>query len=230
MTRLRSERGTWRYEIFRGKGRYVSETADFDRVLAASHTEKAHIDELLYMAGHLDRMYKQVEHLAVGVDFKTDEHPLLVLQGSGVVELRAGGRATQSGSRVIKYRTPNASSYPDRNNHASFVSEPGMQKVIESDGTTIITTQRVLYSTPNWNRSWEYAKTTEIFHSDSAGQGWGASYIGVSNRARTSGFMYRSGFAGSVRDRLILALAVADGTIEEMVVALKAERSELDRS
>ena len=42
--------------------------------------------------------------------------------------------------------------------------------------------------------------------------------------------MYRSGFAGSVRDRLILALAVADGTIEDMVLALKAERSELDRS
>ena len=223
-------RGTWRCEIFRGKGRYVSETADYDRDLADSTTEKTHIDELLYMARHLDKMYQQVEYLAVGLDLKTDEHPLLVLQGSGVVELRAGGRAKQSGSRVIGYRAPNGLPYPDRIHHDAFVSEPGMQKVIESNGTTIITTQRVLYSSPGWNRSWEFGKTTEIFHSDSAGQGWGASYICVANRARTSGFIYRSGFARSVRDRLVVALAVADGTIEDMVLSLKAERSELDRS
>jgi hypothetical protein len=33
-----------------------------------------------------------------------------------------------------------------------------------------------------------------------------------------------------VRDRLVLALAVADGTIEDIVLALKAERSELEQS
>jgi len=208
----------------------VSETSDHDRILDASTIEKNHIDELLFMARHLDKMYQQVEYLAVGVELKTDEHPLLVLQGSGVIELRAGGRATQKGSRVMSYQAPNGSPYPDRTHHDTFVAEPGIQKVIESDGTTIITTQRVLYSSPSWNRSWEYAKASEIFHADSAGQGWGASYIGVSNRARTSGFMYRKGFAQSVRDRLVLALAVADGTIEDMVLALKAERSELDRS
>jgi hypothetical protein len=229
MTRLGIERGTWRCEIFRGKGRYVSDTVDHERVLAASSTEQTHIDELLYMARHLDKMYRQVENLAVGVDLKTDEHPLLVLQGSGVVELRAGGRATRSASRVMSYQAPNGLPYPARTHHDTFVSEPGMQKVIEFNGTTIITIQRVLYISPTWNRSWEYAKTTEIFHSDSVGQGWGASYIGVSNRARTSGFMYRNGFAGSVRDRLVLALAVADGTIEDMVLALKAERSGLER-
>jgi hypothetical protein len=33
-----------------------------------------------------------------------------------------------------------------------------------------------------------------------------------------------------VRDRLVLALAVADGTLEDMVLALKAVRSDLDLS
>lgn len=206
----------------------MSDTAD--RVNAASSTEKAHIDELLYLARHLDKVYQRVEEMDFGVDLRTDEHPLLVVQGSGVVELRAGGRAARFDSQVIDYRAPNRSAYPDRTHHESFVTEPGMQKIIESDGATIITTQRVLYSSPTWNRSWEYAKAAEIFHTDYVSQGWGASFIGVSNRARTSGFMYRSGFACSVRDRLVLALAVADGTVEDMVLALKAERSELDRS
>jgi hypothetical protein len=208
----------------------VSETANDDRLLAASSAEKAHIDELLYLARHLDRIYQQVEETAIGVDLKTDENPLLVLKGSGVVEVRAGGRTAKTGSRVMNYRVPNGSSYPDRIHHDSFVTEPGTQKVIESDGTTLITTQRVLYSSSKWTRSWEYSKAAEIFHSDSVGQGWGASYIVVSNRARISGFTYRDGFARSVRDRLVLALAVADGTLEDMVLALKAERSELDRS
>jgi hypothetical protein len=52
----------------------------------------------------------------------------------------------------------------------------------------------------------------------------------IAHRARTSGFIYRSGFARSVPDRLVVALAVADGTIEDMVLSLKAERSELDRT
>ncbi len=205
----------------------MSETAT--RVFAPSSTEDARIDELLYLARHVERIYQQVEDMAFDVDLKTDEHPLLMLQGSGVVELRAGARTAKIDSRVMSYR-PNGSSYPDRTHHDMFVAEPGLQKVIESDGTTVITTQRVLYCSPNWNRSWEYSKAAVIFHSDSVGQGWGASYVGVSNRARISGFTYRSRFARSVRDRLVLALAVADGTLEDMVLALKAERSELDRS
>jgi hypothetical protein len=208
----------------------VSETADDDRGLAGWREENGHVDELLYMARNLDMVYKQFEHMALDLQLKANEHPLLVLQGSGVVELRASGVATQSGSRVIDYRATDAAFYPARTHHGRFVSEPGVQRIINSDGTAIITTDRVLYTSPTWNRVWEYAQTVEVFHSDAVGQGWGASYIGVSNRKKTSGFLYRSGFARSVRDRLALALAVADGTLEDLVLALKAEKAELDRS
>jgi hypothetical protein len=221
--------GTWEVRDHLG-GRWVSETTDADRGDAASSSELAHIDELLYMARNLNRIYEQVEDVAFGVDLKADEHPLLFLQSSGVVELRVGGKKPKARSQAKEFRTVNTSSYPVRTHHDLFVSEPYLRKIIESDGATLITTRRVLYSSLNWSRSWEYAKATEIFHSDAVGEGWRASYIGVSNRARTSGFIYRSGFARTVRDRLVLALAVADGTLEDMVLALKAERSELERS
>jgi hypothetical protein len=208
----------------------VSETADQDRGLANWSGEKRHVDELLYMARNLDKVYQQVERIAVGGRLKADEHPLLVLPGSGVVELRAGGGVARDDHRVMDYRASTGSSYPTRIDHDSFVSEPGAQQVIESDGTIIITTHRVLYSSPTWNRIWEYAHTVEVFHDDSVGQGWGASFIGVTNRKKTSGFMYRRGFAQTVRDRLVLALAVADGTLEDMVLALKARKAELDQA
>ena len=208
----------------------MSETADQDRGLAIWSNEKGHVDELLYMARNLEKVYQQVENISVGSRLKADEHPLLVLPGSGVVELRAGGGVARDGRRVMDYRASKGSSYPDRFHHDSFVSEPGAQRVIESDGTIIVTTHRVLFNSPTWNRVWEYAQTVEVFHADSVGQGWGASFIGVTNRKKMSGFMYRSGFARSVRDRLVLALAVADGTLEDMVLALKAEKAELERA
>ncbi|HWL50526.1 MAG TPA: hypothetical protein VNT92_11660 [Acidimicrobiia bacterium] len=208
----------------------MSETADQDRGLAIWSNEKGHVDELLYMARNLEKVYQHVENIAVGGRIKADEHPLLILSGSRVVELRAGGGVGRDDRRVIDYRTSNGSSYPDRFHHDSFVSEPGAQRVIEPDGTITITTHRILFSSPTWNRVWEYAQTDEVFHADSVGQGWGASFVSVANRKKTSGFMYRSGFARSVRDRLVLALAVADGTLEDMVLALKAEKAELDRA
>jgi hypothetical protein len=189
--------------------------------------EMNHVAELLYMARHLDRVYQQVEPHVVDVKLKADEHPVLVLQGSGVVELRAGGRTDRSNTRVSSYGAQYGGPYLDRINRDTM-TEPGVQRVIESDGTTIITTQRVMYASPTWHRVWEYAKTGEIFHSDSVEKDWAASYIRVSNRTKTSGFMYRRGFADSVRARLMLALAVADASIEEMILALKAEKAELE--
>ncbi len=201
---------------------------DHDEGTGVWREEMAHIDELLHMARNLDKVIQQVEHLAVGAPLKADEHPLLVLQGSRVVELRAGGGVAPGDHRVIDYRAPTDGSYPARFHHRSFALEPGAQKIIEYGGTAIITTQRVLYISPSWTRLWEFTRTVEVFHTESVGQGWGASYVNVSNRKRTSGFMYRSGFARTVRDRLVLALAVADGSLEDMVHALKAERDELD--
>lgn len=184
------------------------------------------------MARNLDKVYRQIETAALGVRLKADEHPILVLQGSGVVELRANGVADRRGARGIGSRPGNGAPSRVDPHHGTVVSEPGVPRLIDSEGTTIITTHRVLYTSPNWNRAWEYAKTVEVFHSDAvaAARGWGASYIEVSNRKKTSGFTYRSGFARSVRDRLMLAVAAAAGTLEDMVLALKAEKAELERS
>lgn len=216
--------------IFRGiKGRYVSETADFDRDHAAWNEEKNHIEELLYMANNLDRLCRPVEQEELGVKPRPDECVLMVLRGSGIVELRATGGADQGDSRGVGYRVTLGVSYRSGVHNGNFVSRPEVQRIVHSGGTALITTDRVVYTSPDRRRGWEYAKTVDVFNSDSVAQGWGASYLGVSNRQKTSGFTYRSGFARSVRDRLVLALAMADGTLDEMVSALEAERAELDR-
>ena len=71
-------------------------------------------------------------------------------------------------------------------------------------GTTYVT-QRVLYTSPTRNRDWMHAKTIDVFHSDTVGQGWEATYVSVSNRPKPSGFVYPLENARMVRDRLVLA-------------------------
>ena len=96
-------------------------------------------------------------------------------------------------------------------------------------GTTYVT-QRVLYTSPTRNRDQMHAKTIDVFHSDTVGQGWGATYVSVSNRPKPSGFVYPLENARMVRDRLILAYAVHDGTIEDLSTGLKGRLVELERT
>jgi len=215
-------------EIFRGiKGRYISDTADFDRDLAAWREEKDHVDELLYMARNLDKLSPRVEPGELGVELKGTEQVLMVLHGSGIVELKATGDA--GGPRGVGYRVTLGVSYRAGAHDDTYVSRSEVQRIIDAGGTAIITTHRVVYKSPKRNRTWEYAKAVDVFHSDTVAQGWGVSYIEVSNRKNTSGFIYRAGFARTVRDRLVVALAVADGAIEDMVAALEREKAELER-
>jgi len=97
-------------------------------------------------------------------------------------------------------------------------------------GTTYVTTQRVLYTSATRNRDWMHAKTIDVFHSDTVAQGWGATYVSVSNRQKTSGFVYPLENARMVRDRLVLAYAVHDGTVEDLSTGLKGQLVELDRT
>lgn len=180
------------------------------------------------MAGNLKKVCQQVELGGLSVQLKANEHPLLVLRGSGIVELGASGVANRAGSRGVGYPVTEGVSYRAGEYDGTHLPGPEGRRVIDSDGTALITTHRVLYTSPNRNRTWEFAKTVAVFHSDTVPHSWGASYIEVSNRKRISGFIYRSSFAGSVRDRLVLALAIADGTLEEMVLALKAEKADLE--
>jgi hypothetical protein len=207
----------------------VSETADLDFDPAAWNEEKGHVDELLYMARNLDKLSQQMDRTGLAFELKGDEQVILVLGGSGIVELKATGVPDEEGSRGVGFRVTRGISYRAGAHNGTYVSRREVQRIIDADGTTVITTHRVVYTSLKRSRTWEYGKTLDVFHSDSVAQGWGGSYLGVSNRKRTSGFIYRNGFARSVRDRLVLALAIADGTLEEMVTALETEKAQLER-
>lgn len=182
------------------------------------------------MARNLETVYHQAEQTAIDVTLKAGEHMLLVVRGSGVVELAGDWDSARKGTQGGGPRLTTVVSHHPGTPQETFVSGPEGQRIIASQGTSIITTHRVLYGSPTRNRAWEYTKTSEVVHSNSVAEGWAASYLTVSNRKRTSGVLYRTGFARSVRDRLLIAMAVADGTLEDLVESLEADRLQLERA
>lgn len=219
-----SEHGIGRPPIVE-HGRHEAEKADHDRALAAWNEEKNHVEELLFLARNVDKVHQQVEPRVLGVPFKPDENPLLVIRGCGIVEMAVPRVAVG----------PESKGDPLRRASSRLGSEqvetlaPDTHRVIDSDGAVAITTHRVHYRSPDRTRVWEFAKTVDVFHADSVARGWAASFLEVSNRKGVSGFMYRLGFARSVRDRLMLALAIADDDLDDFVSGLKQERAELER-
>ena len=197
--------------------------------MAAWNEENEHADELLYMATHLDDVYEASAEAGFNLRLNKDEHILIGLQGgSGLVEPRVSVGSYQGGSQGVSFRVMKGVSYRVGSHRGTYAPGPEVQKLIDSGGNLYITTQRVLYSSQTRNRDWLHAKTVETYHSDTAAPGWGATYIGVSNRQKTSGFVYPLANAKQVRDRLLLAYAINDGTTEDLALGLKAQLGELE--
>jgi hypothetical protein len=216
--------------------RYKAELASYEKAMATHEqaiagwdAESEHVDELLYMATHLDEVYEASAEAGFSIRLNKGEHVLMGLRGgSGLVEPRASGGSYQGGSTGVSFRVMKGVSYRVGNHRGTYVPGPEVQKIIDSGGDTYVTTQRVLYSSPNRNRDWQHAKTVDLFHSDTVAPGWGATYISVSNRQKTSGFIYPLENARQMRDRLVLAYAIFDGTIEDLATGLKAQSVEIE--
>lgn len=210
--------------------RYKSELASYETALADWESEHDHVEDLLYLATHVDEVYEAAAEAGFSVRLGKDEHVVFAALGGGLVEPRSSGGSYQGGSQGASFRVMKGVSYRVGAHKGTYVPGPEVQKIIDSGGNIYITTQKVVYTSPNRNRDWAYAKTVDMFHSDAVVPGIAATYIGVSNRQKTSGFVYPVENARQIRDRLVLALAIFDGTVEELAVGLKSQKADLDRA
>lgn len=204
----------------------------YNSALVQWEDESEHVENLLHAATHLDELYRLAAESGFTVRLKNGEHVLLGLGGSGLIEPRSGGGSYQGGSRGVSFRVAKGVRYRMGQHKGTFVANPEVLKVFDTDGNLYITTDRVLYTSPGRNREWAFPKLVDIYHSDSVSGStdWGATFIAVANRQKTSGFIYPMSHAGTVRDRLLLAMAVHDGTIEDLITGLKQQQVELQRS
>lgn len=189
--------------------------------------EREHVEDVLYMVEHLDEVY-QAATAELGGDLRTKpgEHVLLCIGGASLVEPRRTAGSYQGGSAGVSFRVTKGVRFRVGRHRGTFVPGPEQQTIIDQGGRTYITTQRVVFVGPHHSREWLFSKMLSMSHDDSRG----ATYIQVSNRQKTSGFVYGTSVARPVQDRLTLALAVYDNELQYLVGELRDQLKELDAS
>jgi hypothetical protein len=91
-------------------------------------------------------------------------------------------------------------------------------------GDVSFTTQRVVFQGGKYTREWLFSKLVGVMHY--AGQPWTA--IQVSNRQKTSGFVYAGVSPDAVRLGLAVAVAICHGESQEVTEELRDELAALD--
>jgi hypothetical protein len=154
------------------------------------------------------------------VQCKRDERVYLCLEGAVLVEPRHGAGHWEGRSQGVSVHVPGTRSmrYRIGASHGTYVQGAEQPTAIDT-GQFVITTNRAVFLGQKQTREWAWAKLIGITHAGDAS--WSA--IAVSNRTKVSGVGYDTANAQQVRFTLDLAVARANGTVDDMVRELSGE-------
>jgi len=157
----------------------------------------------------------------VSLPLHRSEHALFALDGVGLIEPRRGPGHWQGGTQGVSVHVPGTRSMRYRIGATQGSLVPGDEKPTLIDtGALTITDRRAVFVGAKQSREWDWAKVVG-FHDDEVHRWTG---IAVSNRQKISGVSYPADQAAGVRIALELGVALANGTVAELVSALQAER------
>lgn len=204
---------------------YQRRQREYETALSAWNEQNDTVENLLEIATHrddLDRVFDQEEFT---VRLKRGEQLILHASGAALIEPRSTGGHWEGGSQGVSFRIAKGVRYRVGQTKGTFVRNPEEQKIIDSGGDLDITTQRVMYTSPARTREWDYAKTMNVMHDPQ-----GITYMSVSSRQKTSGFMYGPEAATRVEGSLTLGMAIYDDEVDTLVEQLQEQIRELQSS
>lgn len=97
-----------------GEPAIQADKATYDTALAVWEAETEHVDDLHYMATHLDEVYDQSAEAGFSLRLQKDEHVIFAIIGGGLVEPRASGGSYQGGSTGVSFRVMKGNQLPGR--------------------------------------------------------------------------------------------------------------------
>ncbi|MGZ4737499.1 MAG: hypothetical protein ACXV8R_18015 [Acidimicrobiia bacterium] len=208
------------------KARRAQRAADAaGRDLARREADWAQTDQQL--AGWIERgraaTRGSFSTVAASIPLKGGEHALLDVAGVSLIEPRRGPGHWQGASQGVSVHIPGTRSmrYRVGATRGSFVQGDEHPTPIDT-GTLTITDRRAVFLGAQQTREWAWSKLVG-FHDDDATAWTG---IAVSNRQKISGIAYPPADAAAVRLTLELAAAIGNGTVDQLVADLEAERAD----
>jgi hypothetical protein len=188
------------------------------QALAAWQQADAGIRELLDEA--------RTDHGAVDggpLVLKTDERAFQVVEGAALIEPRRLPGHWEGRSQGVSFRVAKGVRYRVGANKGHYVQGDEVPTPIDT-GTVTITNQRVVFQGAKATREWAFSKLLGVQHIDQGRTPWTA--LQVSNRQKTSGFLYTTETARGIRFRLDLAIAHYHGQIDELISDLEDQLAE----
>jgi hypothetical protein len=195
--------------------------AEHDQALSLWQQEDSELREMLNEAR------SQGVRQGLGIALKKDESAFQVLDGSALIEPRRLPGHWEGRSQGFSFKVAKGVRYRVGTSKGHYVQGDEVPTPIDT-GTLTITDQRVVFQGTKATREWAFSKLIGIQHVDLPKSPWTA--IQVSNRQKTSGFLYTPAVAAGVRFRLDLAIAHYHGEVDEMIRALEAQLAEHARS
>ncbi len=161
-----------------------------------------------------------------GLILKHDERTFQVLEGPALIEPRRLPGQWEGRSQGFSIPITSGIRYRIGSTKGHYVQGDETPTPIDT-GTVTITDQRLVFQGIKATREWGFAKLLGVQHVDDRQWPWTA--IQVSNRQKTSGFMYPAKIATVVRFRLDLALAHFHGEVEDFIARIQEQVTEHDQ-
>ncbi len=190
------------------------------RVYAAWYGEYEEVKSLVAEVREFDG-FTAAELPECSMVLKKGERAYLVGQGAQLIEPRRGPGQYVGGYAGFSFKIVKGVRFHTGSSRGTFV--PGEERPTPIDeGTVTVTNQRVVFQGMKQTREWAYAKMIGVQHDPNLP--WTA--IQVSNRQKTSGFLYDETNTALIRFRLALAMAHFTGNIDQLVAEMDGDLAE----
>lgn len=203
------------------KERKAAEAAEHER--NALEAERERLTSLVEAAKEFDGVTAS-EMGGCAVSLKAGEKVYVQVADVALIEPRRGAGHWEGRSQAVSVHIPGTKSmrYRVGGSRGHFVQGEEQPTPID-EGTFVVTSQRAVFLGSKQTREWLWSKLIGMTH----GSDMPWTTIAVSNRQKTSGVYYGAAIEDTVRFRLDLAVAHANGTVEELVQQLEAELAAL---
>jgi hypothetical protein len=192
--------------------------ANYNREMSEWTAVAQHLSGLLNEAKTVHGLTAEETHGLV-LQLKSDELVFWVAQGAVLVEPRRGPTTYQGGYQGFSFPIGHTG-IRYRIGAGRGHAVQGQEKPTAVDtGVATITNRRIVFQGPLQTREWDYSKLLGYQHFDSPP--WTA--LQVSNRQKTSGFLYDNASAHEIQFRIVLALANYNHTLDQLIGQLESE-------
>jgi hypothetical protein len=193
-----------------------------ERALDAWQAHRDELAEMVETAGTF-RGVTAADADDLTLQLKRDELVVAQVQPVGLVESRRGKGHYQGGSSGFSFRVAKGINYRIGATRGTFVQGEEQLTPIDT-GTVVVTTQRAVFLGGKQTREWAWSKLLGIDHEGASN----VTLLHVSNRQKASGVVTGGDAVAQLRFRLELAVALFNGTADDLAARLRHELVELD--